>query len=129
MVVGVLDPKTGVIEFANAGHVAPLVISKSGVAQLTMTDMVVGLFSQAKYRNQSVTLDAGDTLVLFTDGVTEAENEIEEQLGLDPVAQVVSTMHGTAAPQILDTIENHVQEFVGNAPLADDLTMLALTRL
>jgi sigma-B regulation protein RsbU (phosphoserine phosphatase) len=129
MVVGVLDPKTGAIEFANAGHVAPLVISKSGVAQLTVTDMVVGLFAQAKYRNQSVTLDAGDSLVLFTDGVTEAENEVEEQLGLDPVAQCVSTMHGTPAPEVLDTIENHVQEFIGNAALADDLTMLALTRL
>ncbi|HYK02145.1 MAG TPA: SpoIIE family protein phosphatase [Thermoanaerobaculia bacterium] len=129
MVAGVLDPKTGAIEFANAGHVAPLVISKNGVAQLTMTDMVVGLFAHAQYRNQSITLEAGDTLVLFTDGVTEAENEVEEQLGLDPVAQLVSTMHGTPAPQILDTIENHVQEFIGNAALADDLTMLALTRL
>ena len=129
MVVGVLDPKTGAIEFANAGHVAPLVIAKNGVAQLTVTDMVVGLFAQARYRNQSVTLEAGDTLVLFTDGVTEAENEVDEQLGLDPVAQCVSTMHGTLASHVLQTIENHVQEFVGNAPLTDDLTMLALTRL
>jgi sigma-B regulation protein RsbU (phosphoserine phosphatase) len=129
MVVGVLDPKTGAIDFANAGHVAPLVISKNGVAQLTLTDMVVGLFAHAQYRNQTVTLEAGDTLVLFTDGVTEAENEVEEQLGLDPVADLVSTMHGTLAPHVLDTIENHVQEFIGNAALTDDLTMLALTRL
>ncbi|MDQ3282369.1 MAG: SpoIIE family protein phosphatase [Acidobacteriota bacterium] len=129
MVVGVLDPKTGTIEFANGGHVAPLVISKRGVEQLTSTDMVVGLFAAAKYRNQSVTLEAGDSLVLFTDGVTEAENESEEQLGLAPVAQLVSTLHGTPAPEVLATIESHVQSFVGTAAAADDVTMMALTRL
>jgi serine phosphatase RsbU (regulator of sigma subunit) len=129
MVVGVLDPTTGVVDFANGGHVAPLVISSRGVEQLTSTDMVVGLFAAAKYRDQSVTLGAGDSMVLFTDGVTEAENESEEQLGIEPVAQLVSTLHGTPAPQVLATIEAHVQSFVGTAAAADDVTMMALTRL
>lgn len=129
MVVGVLDPRTGKVDFTNAGHVAPLVISKGGVKQLTMTDMVVGLFSQAQYRNQSVTLEQGDSLVLFTDGVTEAENESEEQLGLDPVATLVSTLHGMPAPEVLATIEAQVQRFCGDAPSTDDVTMFALTRM
>lgn len=129
MVVGVLDPKTGAIDFANAGHVAPLVISKEGVQKLTTTDMVVGLFAAAKYRDQTVSLGLGDTLVLFTDGVTEAENEAEEQLGLEPVASLVSTLHGTPAPRVLEMIENHVQSFVCSAPAGDDVTMFALTRL
>jgi sigma-B regulation protein RsbU (phosphoserine phosphatase) len=129
MVVGVLDPRTGVVEFTNAGHVAPLVISRAGVSQQTSTDMVVGLFAQASYRNQRATLERGDSIVLFTDGVTEAENETEEQLGLEPVAELVSTLHGTAAPAILEAIERYVQTFVGNAPAGDDVTMLALTRL
>ncbi|HYI09112.1 MAG TPA: SpoIIE family protein phosphatase [Thermoanaerobaculia bacterium] len=129
MVVGVLDPATGRIEFTNAGHVAPLVISKRGVDQLTTTDMVVGLFAAAKYRNQTVTLEAGDSLVLFTDGVTEAENTSEEQLGLDPIAALVSTLHGAPAAQVLETIEAHVNGFVEGAPAADDVTMFAVTRL
>lgn len=129
MVVGVLDPKTGNVEFTNAGHVAPLVISNRGVDQLTTTDMVVGLFGFAKYRNQNVTLEAGDSLVLFTDGVTEAENELDEQIGLEPIAELVAPLHGTSAPKILETIEAHVQTFSGGAPAADDVTMLALTRL
>jgi sigma-B regulation protein RsbU (phosphoserine phosphatase) len=126
LVVGVLDPKTGHVEFANAGHVAPLVVSRNGVAQLTTTDMVVGLFPQARYRNQNLALERGDSLVLFTDGVTEAENEAEEQLGLAPVVKLVERLHGTRATQILEMIETHVQSFVGNAPAADDVTMLAL---
>ncbi len=129
LVVGVLDPKTGNVEFANAGHVAPLVVSRTGVAQLTTTDMVVGLFAHARYRNQNIALERGDSLVLFTDGVTEAENEAEEQLGLAPVVKLVETLHGTRATQILEMIETHVQSFVGNAPAADDVTMLALTRV
>jgi serine phosphatase RsbU (regulator of sigma subunit)/pSer/pThr/pTyr-binding forkhead associated (FHA) protein len=129
MVVGVLDPASGNVEFTNAGHVAPLMISRDGVAQLKTTDMVVGILPQATYRTQSATLQAGDSLVLFTDGVTEAENESEDQLGLDPIATLVSTLHGTPAPIILDSIEKHVQEFVGAAPANDDVTMFALTRL
>ena len=129
IVAGVLDPNSGAIQFANAGHVAPLVISRRGVVQLSQTDMVVGLFRQAQYRNQEVTLEPGDTLVLFTDGVTEAENEIEEQLGLEQVAQFVSTLHGTPAPGVVEAIEGHVQSFVGGAAMADDVTLFAVTRL
>ena len=129
LVVGRLDPKTGTVEFANAGHVPPLVISCNGVEPLRTTDMVVGLFASAQYRDQSVTLAEGDSMVLFTDGVTEAENGNEDQLGLDPVAELVTTLHGTPAPQILEMIEAHVHAFMGETPAGDDVTMLALTRL
>ena len=128
MVVAVLDPGTGRVEFANAGHVPPLVISSSGIEKMTSTDMVVGLFDFATYRNQSITLDKGDALVLFTDGVTEAENEAEDQLDLDPVADLLRSMHHTAAPVLLDAIEKIVNEFVGSAPANDDLTMFAISR-
>ncbi len=129
LVAGVLDPKTGHIEYANAGHVPPLLISNCGVTQMNMTDMVVGLFANAKYRNQTMQLGQGDSLVLFTDGVTEAENESEDQLGLAPVAAMVEKLHGNCAAEILTAIDAHVQTFCGNAPSTDDVTMMALTRL
>jgi sigma-B regulation protein RsbU (phosphoserine phosphatase) len=128
LVAGVLDPKTGTVEYANAGHVAPLVVSRSGVAPQLTTDMVVGLFTSAKYRNQTVTLAAGDALVLFTDGVTEAENELEEQLGLEPVVTLCETLHRAPASRILETIEQYVHEYIGTAPAADDVTMMAISR-
>ncbi len=129
MVAGVLDPATGIVSFANAGHVAPLVVSKDGVEAMHSTDIVVGILPNAQYRNQSLTLAAGDSLVLFTDGVTEAENIAEEQLGLDPVCEMLRTMHGREADAILDTIDTHVHEFIGDVPAGDDVTMLAMTRL
>jgi serine phosphatase RsbU (regulator of sigma subunit)/pSer/pThr/pTyr-binding forkhead associated (FHA) protein len=129
MVAGVLDPATGIVSFANAGHVAPLLVSKNGVEAMHSTDIVVGILPNAQYRNQSLTLAAGDSLVLFTDGVTEAENIAEEQLGLDPVCEMLRTMHGRDADAILDTIDTHVHEFIGEVPNGDDVTMLAMTRL
>jgi sigma-B regulation protein RsbU (phosphoserine phosphatase) len=129
LVVGVLDPATGVVEFTNAGHVPPLVIGQDGVKQLTTTDMVVGLFEHAKYRNQQITLDEGDSIVLFTDGVTEAENEAEEQLGLEPVAELIRALHGEAASKVLDSIETHVRAFAGDTPAGDDVTLFTLTRV
>jgi serine phosphatase RsbU (regulator of sigma subunit) len=129
MVAGVLDPATGIVSFANAGHVAPLMVTKEGVEAMHSTDIVVGILPHAQYRNQSLTLSAGDSLVLFTDGVTEAENIAEEQLGLDPVCEMLRSMHGSEAGAILDAIDTHVHEFIGDVPNGDDVTMLAMTRL
>ena len=128
MVAGVLDPATGVIDFANAGHVSPLVVSKNGVEVMSSTDIVVGILQDARYRNQTLTLGVGDSLVLFTDGVTEAENIAEEQLGLEPISQMLLSMHGSEASAILDRIDTHVHEFIGDVPAGDDVTMLAMTR-
>lgn len=128
MVAGVLDPSTGQVIFANAGHVAPLVVSKGGVEAMRLTDIVVGILPNAQYRNQSLTLGPGDSLVLFTDGVTEAENIAEEQLGLDPISEMLLSMHCSDAAAILDRIDTHVHEFIGEVPAGDDVTMLAVTR-
>jgi serine phosphatase RsbU (regulator of sigma subunit) len=128
LVAGVLDPATGMVQFANAGHVSPLVISASGVQQLNSTDLVVGLFEEAQYRNQSVTLGLGDSLVLFTDGVTEAENDQENQLGIARVASLLQPLHGASATDILTTIENSVSEFVRGMPIGDDVTVLTVAR-
>ncbi|HUJ15780.1 MAG TPA: SpoIIE family protein phosphatase, partial [Thermoanaerobaculia bacterium] len=128
LVAGVLDPATGRVEYANAGHVSPLLISAGGVEPLKTTDLVVGLFPQAQYRNQTIQLGTGDALVLFTDGVTEAENEKEEQLGLTPVADVLRPLHRVPAQQILAAIDERVHAHIGDTPPGDDVTILALTR-
>ncbi|HEY6140291.1 MAG TPA: SpoIIE family protein phosphatase [Thermoanaerobaculia bacterium] len=126
---GVLDPARGVVDFANGGHVPPLVVGRDGVRTLKTTDLVVGLFPTAQYRNQSVELAPGDSLVMFTDGVIEAENAAEEQLGVDPVAELLQTMHGTEAARILETIDERVRAHIGDVPAGDDVTMLAVTRV
>lgn len=129
MVVAVLDPATGKLEYTNAGHVPPLIISPNGVARLSSTDMVVGLFGHAQYRNQYAVLEPGDSIVLFTDGVTEAENEAEDQLGLDPVVDVLAPLYRKSPDDLLRAVEECVDTFEGAAPASDDLTLFALARL
>ncbi len=128
VVVGVLDPATGVIEYTNAGHVPPLVISASGVTQLTTTDMVIGLFPTATYRTQVTQLHPGDSLVLFTDGVTEAEDEQELQLGMPAVVGLLADKHGADAAWLLDAIDGCVRAHLGAVPANDDVTVLAVSR-
>jgi serine phosphatase RsbU (regulator of sigma subunit) len=128
LVVGVLDPTNDRVTFTNAGHVPPLVVGRDGVQVMGSTDLVVGLFPTAQYRNQTIDLQVGDSLVLFTDGVTEAENGAEDQLGLESVTALVTPMHGCVAEKILSTIDAHVNEHIGDEPAGDDVTMLAISR-
>lgn len=125
---GVLDPATGIIEFANAGHVPPLIVTSTGVERLAITDLVIGLFAHAEYRNQTLRLEPGDSLVLFTDGVTEAENAADEQLGLEAIESMLIEHHGEQAPQLLESIDECVQKFIGDLALSDDVTLFAITR-
>ena len=90
--------------------------------------VVVGLFPHAQYRNQTIQLQRGDALVLFTDGVTEAENAKEEQLGLTTVADMLKALHCADATKILAAVDEHVHAYIGETPPGDDVTMLAVTR-
>ncbi|MFA6956199.1 MAG: SpoIIE family protein phosphatase [Thermoanaerobaculia bacterium] len=128
MFIGVLDPATGVVGFANAGHTPPLVLRGGRVEVLGTTDMVVGLFPQAQYRDQSTTLASGDSLLMFTDGVIEAENEKGEELGHDAVCASAVAWHGLDATGMIERLEKWVLGFTGSTPLGDDLTILALSR-
>ncbi len=125
---GLLDPSSGTVQFANAGHTHPIWIRPSGVEALRTTDMVVGLFPQAEYRDQSMHLDERDVLLLFTDGVTEAENVQGEELGHDPVLEMAKGWHGLAAAKVVENLEKEVLAFAGANPLGDDVTILALSR-
>src|SRR5438270_5820328 len=72
--LGRLDTRTGVIEYANAGHTPPLLIQRDSIQELGQTDLVLGVISRAEYNNRTVQLVPGDSLVVFTDGLSEAEN-------------------------------------------------------
>ncbi|HVT44627.1 MAG TPA: SpoIIE family protein phosphatase [Thermoanaerobaculia bacterium] len=124
----VLDPTTGTIEFTNAGHCPPLIVRKDSVEQLRDTDMVIGLFPPAVYRTQRVTLEPGDALITFTDGIIEAENSDEIEMGSDPITEIVRPFHGVPAEAAVRAIEAAVLEYMGNAAAGDDITILGLSR-
>lgn len=124
----VLDPTTGMIEFTNAGHTPPLLIRRDRVERLDSTDMVVGIFAGAVYRDQKVQLYAGDALIMFTDGVIEAENEAGDEYGLDRVVEVAKGLHGKDPCGVIDEVEGRVIEFTEGHSLGDDVTLLSVCR-
>jgi len=124
LVAGVLNPEDGVIDFTNAGHVPPLVISKSGIQRLGVTDLVVGLFPQAQYRNQSIRLESGDSLVLFTDGVAE-ERRGEEEFGEERLIELLLSHRRRTAPELEQHILEHLRNFTAGE-YSDDVTMIVV---
>lgn len=127
--LGRLDTITGVVEYANAGHTPPLwVRSSNDVLELSDTDLLLGVVRHAAYTNRQLKLEPGDSLVLFTDGLTEAENDAGEELIGANLAERLAPLHGKPADALTKVIDELVQEHVGDAPLADDVTLVIVSR-
>jgi sigma-B regulation protein RsbU (phosphoserine phosphatase) len=126
--LGLLDTRTGLLSYTDAGHPAPHLLQASGdVVQLDCKmDTPLGIRSQATYRTNSIGLAMGDALVVVSDGVEEAQNAEAafytiERLNADLRAAVA------ASPQdLVRLVRDNVNAFTGSAPKADDVTVLAL---
>lgn len=125
---GVLHPDSGFIEFANAGHCLPLVLSDSEASELGTTDLVLGLFPEVKYTNQSMFLQPGDALMLFTDGIIEAEDAEGEELGGDAIVDAALAAAREGAEGVMAHVLGRVREHTGGAAQLDDITMLVVSR-
>lgn len=124
---GILDLETGVLTYANGGHNPPLVIAGDGKVEPlpTTAGIVLAIEPALTYRECSVTLRPGDTLVMFTDGVTEAKNMASAEFGDDRLAALLGGCAGIPARAITARVLEAVQDFAGGGPQADDITCLA----
>ena len=124
--LGRLDTATGVIEYVNAGHTPPLWLHKRGVTELTESDLLLGVVTRAEFVNRKLQLDAGDSLILFTDGVSEARNAADADLGSN---LPLGSMHGANAELIARAVNDAVIAHVGTAEnLEDDVTLVIVSR-
>jgi phosphoserine phosphatase RsbU/P len=120
---------SGRLDYANAGHNPGLLVRAGGeVERLGPTGVPLGLLPTAAYRGATLQLAAGDTAVLYTDGITEATDAADEELGLDRLVAVCR--HHRAAPleALAQAIHAAVAEFAGDRPRGDDQTLLLLRR-
>ena len=125
---GILHPETGRIEFTNAGHCPPIYLGVRTGEKLSQTDMVIGLFPQAPYRNQEIFLQPGEGLMLFTDGIIEAENAVGEEMGEEAIVALAEAASGRKAEELLSTVYDAVTHHTGGGEQGDDITMVALMR-
>jgi sigma-B regulation protein RsbU (phosphoserine phosphatase) len=126
-VYGVLDPKNRIFTFSNAGHNAPILRRADGeMKYLTEGGMALGMFENSKYEERPLGISPGEIIVFYTDGVTEARNESQEEFGTRRLKQVISDSHELSAGQIQENIHNAVKEFTGISHQEDDLTMIVV---
>jgi sigma-B regulation protein RsbU (phosphoserine phosphatase) len=121
-----LDPATREVHYVNAGHNAPMLVrSGSGqVIRLEAGGTPVGLLPGASYEEQSVTMTPGDLLLCYTDGISEAMNLDDEEWGEDRMLEAVKKTPGAAAKDVLHEVFRAADEFAGEAPQHDDMTLL-----
>lgn len=126
---GILDLKTGELSYCNGGHNLPYLVSKKGEVK-EMNDvggLLLGKFEGASYDKTTITLEPGDTIVTFTDGVTEAENDNGGFFDEERVIKYLENSAGKNLNPIVKGLFLEVMKFAGTAPQSDDITVLATT--
>lgn len=128
---GIMNMKTGELEYANAGHNPPYIIRQSGQIEMLESagDIVLGVFEDKEFETRSVQLKPQEGVLLFTDGVTEAFNMENEVYGEPRLEQLISGFHGFTSEMIIKAIESDVDVFAYGAPQSDDITMLYMKYL
>ncbi len=128
LIYGVYDPSNRKLTFANGGHNTPVLIDADGNAtRLPLTGGVaLGLVPDLEYQQMTITLSPGDHIIFYTDGVTEAMNESEEEYGMDRLENLFSKSRPSEARAVNDAIFDSVMDFAGDAAQSDDITCMTL---
>jgi DNA-binding NarL/FixJ family response regulator len=129
---GILEPKTGRLTFSNAGHPPGFVIStqrgKESIEPLRPTGMALGVSEQAHWKQKVVRMSPGDLLMLYTDGITEAQNPQGDFFGDDRLLDAVLAKAGCTAEEVQTALLEEVNRFVGHAPRQDDIALIVIRR-
>ncbi len=130
MLYAVFNPETGEFAYASGGHDSPIVVGSDGTATvLPRADgIALGVLGEAEFACNTATLQPGETALLYTDGVSEAQNLRGEQFGIDRLCAVFAENPPESAEHATGVIFQAVTDFAGNAPQFDDITCLALRR-
>lgn len=126
---GIIDLRDGHVEYSDAGHEAPFLVRADGsVSRLAKPEgMALGVFDDVDFESAAVRLEPGDSLVLFTDGVSEATAADEELFSVERIsAALVELAHGHSAQSITTGLSDRVGLFVGTAPQFDDIAILVV---
>lgn len=127
MFIGVLDLPTGRLRYCNAGHDMPVLIAGGKPCLLEVKpNLPLGVINDFHFKVQEYQLNTGDTLLLYTDGVTEAMDQMHRQFGRKRLLECLEQLDDATAEEIVEQVVRAVDVFVSGAEQSDDLTMLAL---
>jgi len=128
MFLGELDTESRLLRYANCGHNPALLFHAADVEArwLFANCMPVGLFPLLNCEPEQIALEAGDVLVCYTDGLTEAENQAGEEFGRSKIFDIVRANRNARAQEIVDLLYQAVTSFSGRDTFDDDLTIMVL---
>jgi phosphoserine phosphatase RsbU/P len=129
MLYGQLDTRDRTFTYVNAGHNPPFYFDGGSFSELTEGGAILGFQKGLPFTTGTVRLEPGSTLVMFTDGVVEAQNQAEEMFGEDRLKSVIQHERSGGAESLLSAIRAAVLSFSGKAPQYDDLTLVVLRAL
>ena len=128
---GIYNIATGHLHYCNGGHNAPCMIHADGRVELleVKPNFIVGAIGGMTFKDGEMTIRKGDTLVLYTDGVTEAVNTALEEYGEERMTATLGTLKRNSCRETIDGLLDSVKNYAGEAEQSDDITILALKRL
>jgi phosphoserine phosphatase RsbU/P len=118
----------GEIEIGSAGHLAALLIAKDGVRQVCSTGVPLGMFSTSRYTVQRVRMERGDSLLLYTDGISEAVNASGAEYGAARLSNIAGERHGWVPQELAAACMKDVQSYSAGRKQADDQTLMVVHR-
>jgi len=119
---------TGEVEIHNAGHLPAIIAGQGGVLRIESTGLPLGMFSEAEFSATRLQMEAGDALFLYTDGLSEAQNE-DAEYGVDRVTQLVRQQAGRRPGELITACLHDLNGFADASLHSDDLTLLAIQRV
>ncbi len=126
-IYGILDSTNRTLVFANAGHNPPLLLHADNTSRfIEYGDLPLGMFEETRYHQHYLKFVSGDILVLYTDGITEAENDSGEEFGRERLLEKVIAGRNLSARKLINFIQQGAEEFAGRKMLADDCTLLII---
>jgi sigma-B regulation protein RsbU (phosphoserine phosphatase) len=124
-----LDKKTGELRYINAGHNPPFVIKKTGeVGYLDSSGLCLGMLPSVTYDLKTMAIDPGDILLLYTDGITESRNKVNEEFGVERLTAIIRKHGKVSAFNLAQTILKELDDFTAKADPADDRTLVVVKR-
>ena len=126
---GIYNDDTGELTYTNAGHLPPNIIRRGETVRLEKGGMVLGIFANIQFEQETVHLRAGDLLVAFTDGITEPENSYGEEFGEQRLIDIVRHNADLPTGEILGAVMTAVREWSASPEQQDDMTLLVARRL
>lgn len=126
---GILNTKTGMFNYINGGHEPPVIIGPNGIrAYLKTTGPALGVFPDMDFSHRQIWLKPGDTLLTYTDGVTDAQNQLGEFFTKNRFLELVSRPFPSAG-SLLDHIRTEISQYISGSEKYDDITIMAVRRI